>query len=84
MMKNVGIQLTNRKVINTVLYANDQILMASSEDELQTTTYHPNLIARKWKINISSTKTKSKAVCGNHIQRVKVFINDNSWTIIRY
>lgn len=47
MMKNMGIQLTNRKVINTVLYANDQILKARSEDELQTTAYHSYLIARK-------------------------------------
>jgi hypothetical protein len=36
MVINKGIQLTNRKVINTILYADDQILMAASEDELQT------------------------------------------------
>jgi hypothetical protein len=30
-----GIQLNNRKYINTKLYADDQILMATSEDELQ-------------------------------------------------
>jgi hypothetical protein len=51
--------------------------MANSEDELQTMAYHPNLIARKYKINISSIKTKSLAVCGNHIQRVKIVINGN-------
>jgi len=44
---NMGIQLTNRKIINIILYENDQILMASSEDDLQTTAYHLNLIARK-------------------------------------
>jgi len=26
---------------------------------------------------IESTKTKSMAMCGNHIQRVKIVINDN-------
>jgi len=31
-----GIQLNNRKLVNTILYADDQILMATSEDELQT------------------------------------------------
>ena len=39
--------------------------------------YHLNLIARKYKITISSTKTKSMAMWGNHIQRVKIVINDN-------
>jgi len=39
--------------------------------------YHLNLIARKYKMTISSTKTKSMAMWGNHIQRVKIVINDN-------
>jgi hypothetical protein len=30
-----GIQLNNKKLVNTVLHADDQILMATSEDELQ-------------------------------------------------
>jgi len=32
--------------------------MATSEDELQTMAYHLDLIARKYKITISSTKAK--------------------------
>ena len=28
-------------------------------------------------MTISSTKTKSMTMCGNHIQRVKMVINDN-------
>jgi len=51
--------------------------MATSEDVLQTMAYHLNLIAGKYKMTISSTKTKSMAVCGNYIQRVKIVINDN-------
>ena len=72
-----GIQLNNRKLVNTILYADDQILMATSEDDLQTMARHLNLIARKYKMTISSTKTKSMAMWGNHIQRVKIMINDN-------
>ena len=30
-----GIQLNNRKLANTILYADDQILMATSEDGLK-------------------------------------------------
>jgi len=72
-----GIQLNNRKILNTILYADDQILMATSEDELQTVAYQLNLIARKYKMTISSTKTKSMAVCGNHILRVKIVIKQH-------
>jgi hypothetical protein len=50
--------------------------MATSEDELQKMAYHLNLIGRKFKMTISSTKTKSMAVCGNNIQRVKMVIDD--------
>ena len=63
--------------MNTILHADDQILMATSEDELQRVAYHLNLIARKYKMTISSTKTKSMAMCGNYIKRVKIVINDN-------
>ena len=63
--------------MNTILYADDQISMATSEDDLQTMAYHLNLIARKYKMTISRTKTKLIAMWGNHIQRVKIVINDN-------
>jgi hypothetical protein len=52
-------------------------LMATSEDGLQTMAYHLNLIARKYKMTISSTKTKSMGMWGNHIQKIKNVINDN-------
>ena len=72
-----GIQLNNRKLMNTILYADAQILMATSEDDLQTMAHHLKLIARTYKMTISSTKTKSMAMWGNHTQRVKIVINDN-------
>jgi hypothetical protein len=53
------------------------ILIATSEDELQTMACHLNRITRKCKMNISSTKTKSMEMCGNHIQRVKTVVNDS-------
>jgi len=31
----------------------------------------------KYKMTISSTKTKSMTMCGNYIQRVKIAINNN-------
>ena len=73
-----GIQLNNRKLVNTIQHADGQILIATSEDELQTMACHLNLIARKYKMTIFSTKTKSMEIWGNHIQRVKIVINDNN------
>ena len=64
-------------MVNTILYADDQILMATSEDDLQTMAHHLNIIARKYKMTIPSTRTISMAMWGNQIQRVKIVINDN-------
>jgi len=57
-----GIQLNNWKLVSTILYADDQILMATSEDDLQTMAYHLNLTARKYKMTIPSTKTKAMEI----------------------
>jgi hypothetical protein len=51
--------------------------MATSEGDLQTMAHHLNLIARKYKMTISSTKAKSMAMWGNRIQRVEIVIDDN-------
>ena len=64
-----------KKKKKKILCADDQILIVTS-DELQTMAYYLNLIARKYKMTISSTKTKSMAMWGNHIQRVK---NCDKW-----
>ena len=79
-----GIQLNNRKLVDMILYADDQILMATSKDDLQTMTHHLNLTARKYKMTISSIKTKSMAMWGNHIQRVKIMIIIEQVTDFKY
>ena len=53
--------VNSRKLVNTIRYADDQILIATSEDELQTMAYHLNLTARKYKMTIPS-KGKGKAI----------------------
>jgi dTDP-glucose pyrophosphorylase len=45
-------------ISDLMLYADDQILIVTLEDDLQTMAYHLKLIARKCKMTISSTKTK--------------------------
>ena len=51
--------------------------MATSDDELQTMAHQLNIIARKYKMTISSTKTKSMAMWRNHIHRANIVIHDN-------
>jgi len=58
------INITGRTLVNTMLYADDQVLIATSEDDLQRMAYHLNLTARKYKMTISSTKTESVAMWG--------------------
>jgi hypothetical protein len=45
--KTDGIQVSNRYVINTVLYADGQVLISKSENGLQILTYHLNSTERK-------------------------------------
>ena len=50
--------------MNKTLCADGHILMATSEDDLQTIAHHMNLRARKYKMTICSTKTESMAMWG--------------------
>jgi hypothetical protein len=59
-----------------MLFADDQIMVAKTEDELQTAANTLNKIARKCNLKISITKTKAMAICGKNIQRPKIDIDD--------
>jgi len=72
-----SLERNNRKSVNTVLYADGQILIATSRDKLQTIANRLKLVSRKYKMAISSTKTKSVAMWGKHIQRLKIVIKIN-------
>jgi hypothetical protein len=51
--------------------------MATSEGPSRTMAKDLNLITRKYKMNISSTKTKSMTIHGNHRPRSNKFLSDN-------
>jgi beta-xylosidase len=57
-----GIQLTSGKRIQTILYADDQVIIAKSEDELQMAVNDLNKIAKKYNIKISSSKIKHNRI----------------------
>jgi hypothetical protein len=69
-----GIQVTSGKVIQTILYADDQVIIAKSENELQMVVNKLHKIAKKYDMKISTSKTKAIGVCGKNIQRVKIEI----------
>jgi hypothetical protein len=56
---NNGIQLSNKNKIQTILYADDQIIITKSEDELQIADNEPNKIGKKYDMKISISETKS-------------------------
>jgi hypothetical protein len=59
-----GIQLRSGKMIQTILYADDQVIKAESEDELQISVKELNKIVKKYDMKISTTKTKTIGLCG--------------------
>jgi beta-xylosidase len=61
-------------MIQTILYADDQVIVAESEDELQIAVNELNKIVKKYDMKISTIKTKTKGLCGKNIQRVKIEI----------
>jgi hypothetical protein len=69
-----GIQLRSGKMIQTILYAADQVIIAESEDELQIAANELNKIVKKYDMKISTTKTKTIGLCGKNIRRVKIEI----------
>ena len=46
--------------------------------------YQLNIIARKYRMTISSTKTTAMAMWGIHIQRVEIVINENITEQVTY
>jgi hypothetical protein len=64
--------VTSGKVIQTILYADDQVIIAKSENKLQMAVNKLHKIAKKYDIKISTSKTKAIGVCGKNIQRVKI------------
>ena len=60
----------------TMLFADDQVLIASSENELQLATYKLNQIIEKYNMKISINKTKVLAFKGKENVRSKIIIND--------
>jgi hypothetical protein len=62
--------------LNVLLYADDQIVLADSEDNLQRTVPKLWLISNQYDLNISPNKTKVMAFIRANTIRTKIVIND--------
>jgi beta-xylosidase len=67
-MENHYDSLSNNKLIQTILYSEDQIIIAKSEDELPTAACQiKKNPARKYSMKRPSSKTETMAMCGKNL-----------------
>jgi hypothetical protein len=71
-----GIQLSRNKNISTMLFADDQVIMSDSEDNLQTAIYRLNKIITECRLTISTDKSEVMAFKGTDPTRSKTVINN--------
>lgn len=70
-----GIEINNR-VINTILFADDQAVFGTSEDDLQRAAYKLNKAMAEYNLQISTTKSKVIAFKGKAPLRCKIVIDN--------
>lgn len=71
-----NIMINRRLKLDTILYADDQVLIADSEDKLQISLHNLNKIATKYDMEISTDKTKILAFRGKDPIPSKICINN--------
>ena len=65
-------------ILKTMAFADDQILLAKSENELQRMTHKLNILAKTYNFEISKEKTKVMAFRGPHPVRSKILLENKS------
>jgi hypothetical protein len=66
----------NNIEINTLLFADDQVILVNSEDNLQRAIHRLNVISKDYNMLISFDKTKVLALRGKGPTRIKIVINE--------
>ena len=62
-----------------LLYADDQVLLANTEDELQFSIHHLNIIAQNFNMEISKTETKVRPFKVNYPFEAKFVLITRYW-----
>ena len=58
--------------LNTLLFADDQVIKQDSEDKLQKSVYILNQMSKDYNLKMSTDKTKIMAFQGKHLVRSKI------------
>ena len=72
---DAGVILERNLYLNTLLFADDQIIIQDSEDKLQKSVYILNQMSKDYNLKISTDKTKIVAFKGKHLVRSKIEID---------
>ena len=74
---NIGEKLSEGQTINILLYADDIVLLAESESDLQDLLYIVECWCKKWKLEVNLTKTNVMHIRSNRKQQSRfVFLFD--------
>jgi len=71
-----GIKLSKNQQLSTLLFADDQVIIAEREDNLQRAAHKLNQIITEYGLTISVQKTKSMAFRGRDEVRTKIVIDN--------
>jgi hypothetical protein len=72
-----GINVQNNTKLNTILFVDDQVIIANSEDNLQRGVFTLNNTLNRFGMTISCKESKVMAFVGQEPVRSKITINDN-------
>jgi hypothetical protein len=73
-----GITINRNMSLDTLLFADDQVLIASSEDKLQWAIYNLQKTVSDFDVPISIEKTKIMALSGKDPARSKICVNNKT------
>lgn len=71
-----GIELGPSQYLNTMLFADDQVIIQDKEDKLQMAVHRLHQLSKLYNLRISKTKTKTMAFLGSNPIRTKIVIED--------
>ena len=71
-----GTKLSKNQQLSSLLFADDQVIIADTEDNLQKAAYKLNQIITEYGLTISVQKTKSMAFKGQDPVRTKIVIDN--------
>ena len=77
-----GIALKRNRYLNTLLYADDQIIIQDTKEKLRKCVYILNQLSKDYNLKISTDKTKIMAFKGKQLLRSKLEIDGSILEII--